>query len=464
MAKQDTITAAILRADALDWTVLRKPNSSAEAIENQSAPLDLGGNQQAEPQAGGAAIQKSMGGTVKGALTAILHTDQVLMRVVDLPSDDPDELQGMVELQVDKFSPFPIEHMAVTYEVLGVTDQSSRVLIAAAKRDVIQQLGDQWQAAGRLPDRIDVAAAGWWHVLQMQGALPGEGRHGLLLVDDTGCELVITQNGTPLVFRSLGMRDAVSDEEFFTEIAEETGYTLTSLESEWGAHVMPDLTVWHHGPCPDLLLEKLQAECDLIVNACALDELPPLTEGVARRTAVAGESPRLDLSLDDWKMAASSRKGQRRLVLAVSSLLFVWLLTMTALFTAYGLEVRRIDQLRAEIEALEGPADEARMLRRRVASLEQYADRTHSALEVLREVSVLMPSDLELTSFTYRKAGQVNVRGQSIRVPPILDFFEAMEQSPLFVSVNPEGITQAPGGRRNPDFRLTARLPGGDPE
>ena len=459
MANRDFITAVLARGRRLEWTTLRRRKGRYEVAEQKSVELDIPEKMEERDPAQWAGQIKQALGAIKGHLTVTLHTERALLRAVDLPSTDSDELTGMVELQVDKFSPFPVEHMALAHEVLGTSGAASRVLIAACKRDVVDDLGALFQAAGRQPDRIDVAAAGWWHLIREEKAIPDEGRHGLLLVDETGTELVITQNGLPVVARSLGAQHEASDEAFAAEIAEETGYTLTSLESEWGAMALPDLTVWHRGEAPALLMDRLAAECAVRTHARTLDDLPLLTEGIARRDIEFGAAA-LDLSPTEWKTAASERSGQRRTVVVVGSLIAAWLAVLSVFFLVAHLDESRIQRLRAEIAGLEEPAEEARLLRRRVESLEQFADRTHSALECLREVSELLPRGVELNSFTFRKGGAVNLRGESTTVPPIYDYIEALEQSELFDEVRTEGVTQAPGGRRNPEFRLTAQLPG----
>lgn len=462
MAKQETITAVLLGKDQVEWTTARYRKSQVEVVDRQL--VDLESTQKDDAAARTAQIKKALG-TPKGEITAILPTDQVLLRVVDLPASDSEELQGMVELQVDKFSPFPVEHMAVSFEVLGQTDADSRVLIVACRRDAVQQLGDLFEELGRLPDRIDVAIAGWWHLIQAAGGIEASGRHGLILLDNDGAELVITQDGLPVLLRSLGTRAGASDEDYFTELAEETAYTLTSLESEWGGHSAPNLTVWHSGAAPQALLDVIQSECQVAVHSRSLEDMPRLSEGVVLRTGSDDpETPRLDLCLSEWKQEAASRASQRRLLTFISSLLLIWILLVAGLLTYANLDRSRMERLRITVAELEEPAEAASALSRRVVSLEQYADRTHSALEVLREITVLMPNGVELNSYTFRKADTVNLRGESVRAQTIYDFLDAMQASELFTEVTLEGVTQAPGGRRNPEFRMTVRLPGGDSE
>ncbi len=462
MAREEYNTAVLLLGNNLEWTTLRLRKGEPEQVDQQRVTLDGDAGDEATR---GAQVKAALGG-IKGTLTAVLPTDKVLLRVVDLPSTDAEELADMVELQVDKFSPFPVEHMAVSFEVLSVQGQDSRVLIAACKRDLVESLGDLFEAAGRQPDRIDVAAAGWWHHVRALEESQVEGRHGMLLLDASGSELVIAQNGVPLMVRSLGAQADASNEEYYRELAEEAGYTLTSLESEWGMHAALDLTLWHHGDVPQLLVDLLQQESGVAVITRSLDELPPLSAGIAARSvqALEDEQPTLDLTLTEWKAAASSRKGQQKLLMLVASLLAIWLVGMAAVFAVSHVGRSQVERLRDEVQSLEAPAEEVMVLRRRVNSMEQYADRTHSALEILREIAENMPDGVEMTSFSYRKAGQVNIRGEAVRVEPIYDFLGELEQSPLFIEARSEGITQAPGGRRNPDFRLTARLPGDEEE
>ena len=154
------------------------------------------------------------------------------MRVVDLPTSDPAEMAGMVELQVDKFSPFPVEHMAVAFELLSQKETSSRVLIATVQREIVENLGAAFREAGILPHWIDVEVMGWWTLLKEQGELPETGRTVLLILDGNGAELIICEDGIPVVIRSLGTAAGVSEDEFYAELADEIGYTLTTLEAE----------------------------------------------------------------------------------------------------------------------------------------------------------------------------------------------------------------------------------------
>ena len=100
-------------------------------------------------------------GQINGEVVLGLTTDELLLKVVELPSVEDEDLAGMVELQADKLSPFPIEQMTVSHEVLSRTESSCTVLIAASPTRYIERLGAAFTDAGIKLERVDAAAMGW---------------------------------------------------------------------------------------------------------------------------------------------------------------------------------------------------------------------------------------------------------------------------------------------------------------
>lgn len=452
MAKHDYITAVVVHGTELEWTQLRRQKDQYVVVATGRTP--------AQEESDLTVAVRAQTGIMKGALTVSVPADQTLLRIADLPSTDPEELAGMVELQMDKYSPFPVDQMVVSHEVLSTHNQSTRVLIAAAKQDGLDALGEPFLAAHRQPDRIDVHVLGWLRLILDHDESLKVGRQALLIIDDHGAEFVICQDGAPVIIRALGTQRHANEEEGSTELSEEVSYTLTSLESEWGVAPMQKILVWHRDEVPQLLMDRLTRETGHPAEAHSLDELPPLSEGLARRATQREPSPALSLAPPEWREKRLSRRAQRRLYLLAGAAILVWALGIGIFLLIAQLDRSHMAAVRTSIEQLEGPAEEARQLRGRVESFEQYADRTRSALEILLEISTRLPPGVELSSFTYRKGRTVNLRGESANVTAIYDYIEALEQSPLFIEVKPEGVTQASGGRRNPEFRLTARMPG----
>jgi len=451
------ISGVTLRRSQVEWTSLRRKKNAIEVADHRAAevawpadPPDLN-----SPEAV-AALKKACAG-LKGTVVLGIPTDQVLLRVVDLPSTEPEELAGMVDLQVDKFSPFAVEHMAVSFEILSTGEGTSRVLVVAARKEVIDTIGVAFHRTGHSPREIDVNVLGWWHLLKEQGLVASEGRHVLLIHDVESIDLVVAENGVPVLFRSLGGRD---DWPGAAELAEETSYTLTTLEADRGSAQTTQLTLWYWEQVAPELETRLREECLLDPELRGLGTLPPLSEGLARRSLLV-TGRKTDLSPSEWHDVERTRRVRHRLLIASATFLLLWLLAVSAFLLGLRHQHRRLERAKARVEGVEGPAEQVRVIQAKVRDLEQYADRTRSGLECLREVSQLLPRGVDLTSFSYSKGKDVDVRGETDpnSVNLVYDFFEAMEKSPIFRGTSNEKITTRPsGGRPRAQFSVTAAL------
>lgn len=394
---------------------------------------------------------------LKGPCTVGLSSSKLLLRVEEFPSTDPDELAGMVELQIDKFSPFPIEQMEVSYEALAQSGTSTRVLIAAAQREQVEDVGGALRAIGLVPQRLDLQVLGWWRVLMDADRIRHGGREVVLILDLETTLLLVHQDGVPEMIRSLESIDEIGAEGFSDVLAEEVDYALTSLEAQWGGEATPSFSVWHAGEMPNDLVPKLTELSDGAepgVNELAT--LPPVTEGLGSR-ATDGVGGRVNLAPPAWEMAAQASIVRRNLMLATAVLLLLWLATVTGFLVA--LSGRRADlaKRRAYLASLEAPAAAVREAKDKTAFLNLYTDLQQSGLEALRAVSLAMPEGVDLSSFGFARGGTVSLRGTGISPPPIFKFNQALQDLPFFSEVKLDKVDQ---DRRSGKslFRITATL------
>lgn len=456
----DLITALVVRRGTLEWTTLHRRKGRLDVVAQETAAFELpaGVTDMNAPEV--VERLKPICSRLKGRLAVALPSEQVLMRVVRLPTLDAEEIREMAALQVDKFSPFPVEQMAVSQEMMAQAEGATRVLIAAVLQEHVAKLGGLLQAAGASPREVDVEVLGWWRLLKQAQKIPEEGPHILLIVDGPATELIVARDGVPVLVRPLGSQVHLAPAEAASEIAEELNYTLTTLESEWGIQPAGGLRLWNRDELSPDFLARLRETIDMEVETHRLSELSPLSEGLCRRAAErAGHM--LDLAPPDWKVNIQSRKLKRILLAAGGAFLVLWLVAAGLLVAGVQVEKRRLAAARAELEGLQQPARRVEQMKEQVRSLDRYTDRTFSALECLREVSQVLPAAVDITAFSYKKYGEVNIRGEADSGDPIYDFFQALEKSELFPAVKPEGVTQQQRqGKMRSQFKVTIELPG----
>lgn len=455
----DLITAVVLRRGALLWTTLQRKKNRLEVVENKAATFTwpAGVTDGRAPEI--AQQLKPLCQQIRGRVTLALPTESTLMRVVRLPTEEVAEIRDMVALQVDKFSPFPVDQMAVSQEILHQQDGASRVAMVTAPLETVNHWGATLQEAGLYPREMDVEVLGWWRLLKQEKQVPEDGRHLLLLMEETGVELLVIQDGVPVLLRALGKPGVAAPATAAAELAEELNFTLTTLEAEWGSGSPHRLQVWSRGSLPAEFLDRLRVETQLELETRQLDALPPLTEGLARRAAERGPH-RVDLAPAEWKTSLESRKLKRALVAAGAICLGLWLVGVLVVAGGLWWANRLAASLGREVAELKKPAAQVEQMKEQVRSLERYAARRHSGLECLREVVRLMPPELDLNAFTYKKYDEVALRGEADVSGPIYDFFQALEKSEVFAEVKPEAVTQQPrGGRVRHQFKVNLVLP-----
>ena len=461
------ITGVCWRQNRLEWTVLRRAKEAWEIAGQGQAEAPAEG---AEPRLPAAALKPHLK-RFKGRVALALPTDRALLRVALLPSTEAAELRGMAELQTDKFSPFPVETVAAGAETLAAAGTSALVAMAVVRREDVEAVGQVFQGAGAPPDVVDVAALGWWWGLRRSGQLPAHGTQIVLRAETAGLEMLVVRDGSPLLFRALpgpapDPADAAAQAAWLDECAEEVADSLTALETEWGAAGAPTLHVFRAADVPADGAERIRKALGLeALFAHPLEELPTISEGVARRLAEPAQPLALDLAPEVWRAADAERRTRRRLLRSATIFATTWLLAIGVFLTLLNVRRGSLARLQAQVEEMEGPALEIRKLRAKVRDFAQYADRSHSALECLRAVATTLPEGVELTSYVYRKGASLALRGEADAPDKVYAFNQALEQTGLFPEVKSEGIStrNTPQGPSS-QFGATLVLPGGGEE
>ena len=467
---REPVTGLRLRRNVLEWTTVCEGKNGLETLASRQIILEADEAVLSDPDKLAAEIRRQCP-DLSGPVSLGLSSEHILLRIVDLPSTDRDEMASMIKIQLDKFSPFPEDRMAVSHEVLHTTASGCRVLIVAVQKEAIDFAEAVFPKAGLELRRIDADVLGWWRVLADQGALPaGDGRRILLLLEETGGILIAVQQGVPVAMKAVGSSRGLSAEEYVAEISHELNAFTLALDLEQGVVPVNGLDFWYRDLAPEALAERLRGELGQEVQTHNLDSLPSPSAGVARRMlnppfeaslAQKREAPSVvDLVPAAGRMAEDSLRVKRRLVAASILVAGLWLIVSLGFLGGYTWERQRLTILEKRMQALQEPADEVRTMQRRTRAFEQYLNRKQSSLECLREISQLLPADVSITVFQFKKGKRVALRGEALTVNPIYDFKQALDKSPLFPKVD-LGSTQ-PGKRKKTTiqtFQMTLHLP-----
>ncbi|PYJ95179.1 MAG: hypothetical protein DME23_24325, partial [Verrucomicrobia bacterium] len=88
---------------------------------------------------------------------AWLPAEQVFLRIVHLPKCEPEELRSMVELQLEKLSPLPVNQIVWSFEVVPQSSGELRtVIVIIAERSLVEDFLGKLESAGYLADRLEL--------------------------------------------------------------------------------------------------------------------------------------------------------------------------------------------------------------------------------------------------------------------------------------------------------------------
>ena len=92
-------------------------------------------------------------------------------------------------------------------------------------------------------------------------------------------------------------------------------------------------------------------------------------------------------------------------------------------------------------------------------AMRNQLDTKFSALEVLREITVRMPKDMQLSSFVFKKDLTLSLKGQAPSGAIALDFQSRLQQCDLFSKVS--GRSDTVGGLTKFDLTCTLKTAAG---
>jgi type IV pilus assembly protein PilM len=161
-------------------------------------------------------------------------SQKIVVRVIDMPPiDDPKQLETAVQFQAQDHLPMPLESAVLDHQPLGIVETEAgrrqRVVLVAARRDMVDRILAAVRGAGLRADGIDLSAFAMVRALHQ----PSADEQPLLYLAIGGLTNLAVAHGTTCLFTRTagGGMEALS-----RELAERCRLTLDHARA-WLAHV-----------------------------------------------------------------------------------------------------------------------------------------------------------------------------------------------------------------------------------
>lgn len=378
-------------------------------------------------------------------------TSRLLFKTTSFPSTDLSEIQMMVLSEFESQSPAPIDEMVVSFDVLEEKDGSTRVIYAAAKEeDVINQL-QYIDITPKKVNSVDANIMGLLRNLVDAKHLPLDERTVILAREGEFLTMVVADGIIPCSIRHIGNANAISNFSLLSGI----NNTIRQVNSEFSKKDITKLIFVDLQNTPVILQNEkikqtIKATDNLVVVELYTSDktskdsttLPLTSVGIAKRSFEKGK---INLFPNSWTAALQQQKAKIRnfALLTLIAMLWIYLMLYQYLYPNVILE-GRIKEANKNSELLRPAANEVQEFINCVNIINQYSNRSHSPLEILREISICMPEGIVITQFRYKgteKKLQIEGRADS---PSIVYLFkDSLADSKLFGESFLKGPTES---------------------
>ena len=309
----------------------------------------------------------------------------VLMERMTLPATNPEELDGMVLLQLEKTLPYSGEELTSGFHVIRQEGSESELLAIAVSNEQLNTLCEPLRARRHLPARVGVFA------IQLAARFPDEEVLGMIFREAGSTILCVARNGSLVAAHACA---TVEREAFITELprlllaAELEGtpvnFTRVVVESELASWI--EAMREHLG---DVRLERFSP--DAAVGPCSVNLVP------------AGWT-------EEKRQFAQKAKIQEWLLLGGGVYLFLLLLAAGYII---WLE-HQVSAVNAQVAAAAPAVDSIATRKARWEALAPATDPSRYVVELLNQVSHSIPSDdLHVTILHQASPSEFSVEGEA---------------------------------------------------
>lgn len=380
-----------------------------------------------------------------------LPPDMLVSRVITLPATDQESLSSMVRLEMEKFAPVADSDLVVGFEAIWATENETRVFAVAAPSATLDALASDLEESGLAVTRIDSSLlCEWRSISKWQDIRAGNGRGDSATKDAEAAAgdvwIVALESGRfdffasdrhgPVFARTMGSIAAPAD------LTRETTLSLLDLALEnVGFDPCRFHIVFAGTPKPEFADAVAKAALASPLETIPCDSIQDFARSALEREEEEGC---IDIVPPAWREDEKAAQTRRNFAIGAGAAVAVWAILFAVLQAIPRMILRDTAAIRREIAATMPQYGEVSDLRARVRLIDAYADRSRSAIEILRILCERMPDDMVLTSFAYENGddssdgkarkdpGGVKVSGDAASGESILLFKDEVDGLGMF--------------------------------
>ena len=393
--------------------------------------------------------------------------EKVVARFIQFPIATKENLRKVLEYEAPKYAPFEKGEIYFDYHLLKEEKEWLHLFAVFVKKAEVDHYLSLLKKIGIQPISIQIPSTAALNLFFYHGSVKENEMTILLEVTEPFFEMNLIEGGNwresfhlPLpseekeskiinTFKRSGLKgDSISKSTFFVYGLDATEKMLPSLRE---AHQIKGVSP---PPLNRIEVEKEVSRPDKIFSSIGV----PL-RGLTKT--------RLDLNLLPFEMRKTVREVGKPLFMILTSLaLALSLLWGIGVFVRYRSELKAINtemkKRRPEVEVVEKLQQQKEGLRKEISELEKIKAGEISKIEILRELTQILPSTVWVWNFKYT-GKEVEISGfadSASDLIPLLDKSPLFEKVEFLTPVTKERMMMGSEGKEKERFKIKVRLEG----
>jgi Tfp pilus assembly PilM family ATPase len=399
----------------------------------------------------------------------------VITRNIEIPSQDPEEIREIVNLQASRHTPYARAEIIVDMMNLGVVrERYSKILLVIVPKETVNRQIQLIDKAGLKlervifpPEAIAIASS------KMMGKDAEDGSYGILHMDYAFTSFIVVDSGKIVFVRGIhigashladdpsGTADRFQDElekSMETYRTDEVGAPPKALLLAGALQNISDFD--------DLLNETLHVRTKRVpyLDYFHMSESAKTTAGSSKIVSFLNllapiamfDRLKVDLTSEEKKLKIQLERRAREmlktgiLVMILFSLIFVHVTSKISFKRAY------LKQITTQYLPVRDGAKQLELMLAKTELVKSYLVSRGNSLKALTELYDVTPLDMRLAEIKYDEASQkFSIKGTSSVMSSVFAFVSDLEKSEIFKNVKAKYVTsRQEAGRDVADFEI----------
>jgi Tfp pilus assembly PilM family ATPase/Tfp pilus assembly protein PilN len=380
--------------------------------------------------------------------------NQVTVRNLHLPSRDPIEIEGMVNLNLPRQVPYPKEEIISGYEILGVDETGyTKVMLAITHRETLSRIFNILDAAGLFPEKVELSSQGifsWFMFMQKSGGFSNPAGLNILLdIDYNFTDFLIVSKENLLFSRTIphGSDQIYADAElrrnkFIYELkqsllnfqSEETGKKPSKIFISGAIGGITDLD--------KLISEQLGLAVEILENTKFLPKNKKVSISALLGLALESHKKRINFILPEIQIRKTLKERVRQLILLGSLLIYI---IIVICFIFLGRVYNRQANLRLlneQIQILGQDVNKLDEMSKKIKIIKERINTQGTTINYLYYIHKLTAPEIWFETISLEESGKIVLRGQAAQMSDVFKFITKLEESGYFKNIETKYTTK----------------------